>query len=180
MCIRDRHMAAEAVRQMDTAGKEAAFRMGAAVNGLRALASVDFAALTEGFCGVEAVFRTDPAGVYPKMDEASRSRYRTPVSYTHLGTGLSFSFRGSWGFTASDGIPQDFPNLRIPSIRPSAQYFCTSRSEIFHFFAASCTVMYSIRDLHAPSLGVRQKHSQFRTLPIHFLFSVRIYEHFPQ
>ena len=71
------HMAAEAVRQMDTAGKEAAFRMGAAVNGLRALASVDFAALTEGFCGVEAVFRTDPAGVYPKMDEASRSRYRT-------------------------------------------------------------------------------------------------------
>ena len=30
---------------------------------------------------------------------------------------------------------------KLATIRPSAQYLLTSRSEIPHFFAASCTVM---------------------------------------
>lgn len=72
-------MAAEAVEEMgkpDASAKNASFRMGAAVNGLRSLPALDFEALTEDFCSVEAVFETDPAGVYRRMDDGSRAGYR--------------------------------------------------------------------------------------------------------
>ena len=74
------HMAAEAVESIYDAKaskKDAAFRMSAAVNGLRALPAMDFTQLTETFCSVEAIFKSDPAGVYEKMEEGSRSRYRS-------------------------------------------------------------------------------------------------------
>ena len=55
-----------------------------------------------------------------------------------------FSFlRPSTGFSASLGISQTRLRWTIPSILFSAQSFCTRRSDRFHFFAASCTVIYS-------------------------------------
>lgn len=89
---------------------------------------------------------------------------------------IAFSFRGSCGLAALEGISHDFPNLRTPSIRPSAQYFCTSRSEIFHFFAACCTVMYSISNLHTSfwaALKLFATPHTFKPFPKKFsLFSV--------
>ena len=56
----------------------------------------------------------------------------------------AFSRRGSPGFCASAGISQETPNFRAPAMRPCAQYFCTSLSEISHRSAACRTVMYSM------------------------------------
>ncbi|MCI8360594.1 MAG: hypothetical protein HFE86_04555 [Clostridiales bacterium] len=56
--------------------RDAAFRMGAAVDGLRGLQSIDFTLFTERYCAVEAVFQSDPGGVYAQMDQASRGYYR--------------------------------------------------------------------------------------------------------
>ena len=73
------HMAAEAaglLYEKAGDGRDASFRMGAAVGGLRSLQAVDFTDFTERFCAVEAVFQDDPAGVYGRMDQASQGYYR--------------------------------------------------------------------------------------------------------
>ena len=47
-----------------------------AVMSFRALQEIDFACLLEQLSPLEKLLRRDPAGVYPKMDEASRRVYR--------------------------------------------------------------------------------------------------------
>ena len=47
-----------------------------AVTSLRALQDVDFDSLLEQISPLEKILRQDPAGVYPRMDEASRGLYR--------------------------------------------------------------------------------------------------------
>ena len=56
--------------------RDAAYRMGAAVDGLRALQAIDFTLFTERYCAVEAIFQSDPAGIYGNMDQATRGYYR--------------------------------------------------------------------------------------------------------
>jgi cyclic beta-1,2-glucan synthetase len=45
----------------------------------RVLISADFTALLEGASDVERVLGQDPSGIYPKMDEDTRRRYRQAV-----------------------------------------------------------------------------------------------------
>ena len=54
-----------------------------------------------------------------------------------------FFFRPSAGFSASFGISHIRLNLAIPGMRFSSHNFCTRRSEIPHFFAASGAEIYS-------------------------------------
>jgi cellobiose phosphorylase len=48
---------------------------------LRGLSSMDWKEFVEGLSAVEATLRTDPAGVYPSMDFATRDRYRHAVEF---------------------------------------------------------------------------------------------------
>lgn len=43
---------------------------------LRALSGTDWGEILEGASRVESLFRRDPSGCYPRMDETSRRRYR--------------------------------------------------------------------------------------------------------
>ncbi|MDR0883344.1 MAG: DUF3131 domain-containing protein [Oscillospiraceae bacterium] len=54
--------------------------LGYAVKSLRALDEIDFEALAQSCCAVDALFRGDPAGVYPQMDEGTRALYRRQVA----------------------------------------------------------------------------------------------------
>ncbi|MFC4933374.1 glucoamylase family protein, partial [Massilia sp. GCM10023247] len=47
---------------------------------LRLLGTIDWSAFLEAASAVEAALRTDPAAVYPRMDAASRDRYRQAVA----------------------------------------------------------------------------------------------------
>ncbi len=49
--------------------------------GLRTLSTVHFGPLLEQSSPVEQILRTDPAGLYLKMDEATRARYRQQVCH---------------------------------------------------------------------------------------------------
>ena len=71
----------------------------------------------------------------------------TNATLAALGGGALAARRGSVGFWASAGMAQAPPNFFAPSMRPSVQYFCASRWDIFHFWAASRTVMYSMEFL---------------------------------
>lgn len=57
-------------------GEPAVQLLSRAVLTLRALQDWDFDALLESLSPVEQLLRQDPAGVYPRMDEATRFRYR--------------------------------------------------------------------------------------------------------
>ena len=60
-----------------------------------------------------------------------------------------FFFLLSIGFFASFGMSLTLLKRTMPSILFSEHSICILRSEIFHFVAASCTVIYSnITDLH--------------------------------
>lgn len=60
-----------------------------------------------------------------------------------------FFFLLSIGFFASFGMSHTLLKRTMPSILFSEHSICILRSEIFHFVAASCTVIYSnITDLH--------------------------------
>ncbi|MDR1410267.1 MAG: DUF3131 domain-containing protein, partial [Oscillospiraceae bacterium] len=50
--------------------------LGYAVKSLRDLAEVDFEALAQNLCAVDAIFCDDPAGIYTQMDESTRADYR--------------------------------------------------------------------------------------------------------
>ena len=55
--------------------------------------------------------------------------------------GSFFTRRRSSGLSASAGIAQALPNFCAPGMRPSVHNFWARRREMFHFSAASRTVM---------------------------------------
>ncbi len=63
--------------------------VGNAFNSLRHLAQLDWKECFEKLSGVEQTLRQDPAGVYPRMDFATRDRYRRVVEDLHRGSGQS-------------------------------------------------------------------------------------------
>ncbi len=73
--------AADACREK---GAEATRLIAAAVTGLRRAAELDFTGLTERHSIVERILQGDPAGVYPKMDEATRADYRRRTALAAL------------------------------------------------------------------------------------------------
>lgn len=78
--------AAEACRHT---GSEAERLISIAVSGLRQTVGLDFAGLTERHSIVERILRDDPVGVYPRMDEKSRSDYRRRTAIAALRSGKS-------------------------------------------------------------------------------------------
>lgn len=68
--------AAESCGHRDLDGKK---ELSYAVERLRNMPDIDFDALLEQVSPVERILMTDPSGVYPKMDDASRTLYRSRV-----------------------------------------------------------------------------------------------------
>ena len=68
------HFAAQAVAQENDE------MLIAAIRSFFALRETDFDALLPQFCETEALLRTDPAGLYSDMDDATRHRYRMQVT----------------------------------------------------------------------------------------------------
>lgn len=62
--------------------------IGNAFTSLRQLALLDWKECFERLSRVERTLRQDPAGIYPKMDFATRDRYRRAVENLHRGSGL--------------------------------------------------------------------------------------------
>ncbi len=60
-----------------------------AIAALRHLARYDWREAFEGLCGVEAILRRDPSGVYPNMDFNTRDQYRHVVEETARRSGHS-------------------------------------------------------------------------------------------
>ncbi|MEG1179759.1 MAG: hypothetical protein RSD42_05065, partial [Oscillospiraceae bacterium] len=54
--------------------------LSSAVNSLRSINDIDFESLTEKVSEVEQILRQDPSGIYPTMDNATRSHYRHQVA----------------------------------------------------------------------------------------------------
>ncbi len=75
--------AADACREQ---GAEGVRLIAAAVNGLRSAADMDFTGLTERHSIVERILRDDPAGIYPRMDDATRADYRRRTALAALQT----------------------------------------------------------------------------------------------
>jgi len=63
--------------------------IGNAFGSLRQLALIDWKECFEGLSRVERTLRQDPAGIYTRMDFATRDRYRRAVEDLHRGSGLS-------------------------------------------------------------------------------------------
>jgi cyclic beta-1,2-glucan synthetase len=61
--------------------------IGNAFNSLRLLALIDWKECFEKLSGVEQTLQQDPAGIYPRMDFATRDRYRRAVEDLHRGSG---------------------------------------------------------------------------------------------
>ena len=53
--------------------------IGNSITSLRFLTSIDWKDFVESLSRVENILREDPAGIYPKMDFATRDRYRHPI-----------------------------------------------------------------------------------------------------
>ncbi|MGX4643760.1 GH36-type glycosyl hydrolase domain-containing protein [Massilia sp. SYSU DXS3249] len=67
--------------ELDTIDEAAdAVSLANSIASLRLLETVDWTAFLETASGVEQALRTDPAGVYPRMDAASRTAYRQAVA----------------------------------------------------------------------------------------------------
>ncbi len=62
--------------------------IGAMVTSLRMLSVTDLSRVLREASAVESMLRKDPAGIYPKMDEASRGRYRQRLSRLAKKAGL--------------------------------------------------------------------------------------------
>lgn len=60
-----------------------------AVTSLRRMAETDFEFISESISRVERILRDDPAGIYPKMDEKSKSYYRKNIAKAAAKSGLS-------------------------------------------------------------------------------------------
>jgi cyclic beta-1,2-glucan synthetase len=60
---------------------------------LRSLSAVDWKQFVEAFSQVEATLRSDPAGVYPAMDFATRDRYRHVIEFLARNSPLFVSGR---------------------------------------------------------------------------------------
>jgi cyclic beta-1,2-glucan synthetase len=71
-------------------GRQAANQLsiGNAVTSLRLIAALDWNAFFEKASGVEAILRSDPSGVYPRQDFASRDRMRRAVERIARGSDL--------------------------------------------------------------------------------------------
>ncbi|MDR1891912.1 MAG: hypothetical protein LBQ48_02710, partial [Oscillospiraceae bacterium] len=67
------HLAADAVLKNRP---ESVGAIGSAVSGIRTLSAVDLEEIIEEFSLTEQILSRDPAGIYAKMDEATRSMYR--------------------------------------------------------------------------------------------------------
>ena len=63
--------------------------IGNAFTSLRQLALLDWKESFEQLSQVEGLLRQDPAGIYPKMDFATRNRYRRAIEELHRGSGLA-------------------------------------------------------------------------------------------
>ena len=63
--------------------------IGNAFTSLRRLALLDWKKCFERLSRVEGLLRQDPAGIYPRMDFATRDRYRRAVEDLHRGSGLA-------------------------------------------------------------------------------------------
>lgn len=70
-------------------GEKAERLISLAVTGLRQTVGLDFAGLTERHSIVERILREDPAGIYPRMDDVSRTEYRRRTALAALETGRS-------------------------------------------------------------------------------------------
>ncbi len=51
------------------------------VTSLRRMAETDFEFINESISAVERILRNDPAGIYPRMDEKSKSAYRKSIAF---------------------------------------------------------------------------------------------------
>lgn len=65
--------------ERDSECKELALRMEEVFTGLRTLAAANLGPILEAASCVDRILRQDPAGVYGKMSEATRARYRNQV-----------------------------------------------------------------------------------------------------
>ncbi|MFA5812133.1 MAG: glycosyl transferase, partial [bacterium] len=63
--------------------------IGNAFISLRQLALLDWKKCFESLSRVEQTLRQDPAGIYPRMDFATRDRYRRAIEDLHRGSGLT-------------------------------------------------------------------------------------------
>ncbi len=63
--------------------------IGNAFTSLRHLALLDWKECFEKLSRVEQTLRQDPAGIYPRMDFATRDRYRRAIEDLHRGSGLA-------------------------------------------------------------------------------------------
>ncbi len=63
--------------------------IGNAFTSLRQLALLDWKECFEKLSRVEQTLRQDPAGIYPRMDFATRDRYRRAIEDLHRGSGLA-------------------------------------------------------------------------------------------
>ncbi|MGH9339087.1 MAG: glucoamylase family protein, partial [Acidobacteriota bacterium] len=63
--------------------------IGNAFTCLRQLALLDWKECFERLSRVEGLLRQDPAGIYPRMDFATRDRYRRAIEDLHRGSGLA-------------------------------------------------------------------------------------------
>jgi cyclic beta-1,2-glucan synthetase len=63
--------------------------IGNAFNSLRQLALLDWKECFEKLSSVEQILRQDPAGIYPRMDFATRDQYRRVIEQLHRGSGLA-------------------------------------------------------------------------------------------
>jgi cyclic beta-1,2-glucan synthetase len=63
--------------------------IGNAFTSLRQLALLDWKECFERLSRVERTLRQDPAGIYPRMDFATRDRYRRAIEELHRGSGLA-------------------------------------------------------------------------------------------
>ncbi|NMP37160.1 MAG: hypothetical protein GX051_03400 [Clostridiales bacterium] len=60
-----------------------------AVKSLRNTADIDFQSIVEDASEVEKIFSQDPSGVYPEMDDATKTMYRKALSYRARKLGIS-------------------------------------------------------------------------------------------
>lgn len=59
-----------------------------AVGSLRRMAETDFEFINESISAVERILRSDPSGIYPRMDEKSKSVYRKSIAYSAAEAGI--------------------------------------------------------------------------------------------
>ena len=81
----------------------------------------------------------------PKQNRIRRKQcQKAPKNMMGSSRRIFGTSRRSWSLSADAGMAQNFPNFRAPGIRLSIQNCCISRGEMFHFFAGSRTVRYSM------------------------------------